>query len=409
MPQFPAVFFMSNAHQLAPLPGDAIPEGMQLATRGTANPLDEIEKDLRNAIFGQNRAIESVIRAMNRARYGFAAGNHNRPLVNLMFLGPTGVGKSECAKRLAHRLHPQGGGFLKIDCSLFSQGHEVSALVGAPPSYVGRDQKPLLDPDVIETENSVVLFDEIEKGTSELWNLLLQIMEDGEVTLLNSGRTVSFRNAILIMTTNVGAKEMVDYLDKRNIGFRSTRQDMEATGQQIYQIGFEALQRHFRPEWINRIDEIIAFRPLSSATMSRIFDRMIDEANAQYLNHGIKVAVSDAAKDHILRKGYNPTFGARPLRARLLKDIDAPLADLLASGGIPQGSQVVVAYNGSELYGEELSFYFQADQELEMQGRKRRELAAQAVRRPTTMQETKSPPSSQGPAMAKSIDGTPRR
>ncbi len=400
---------MSNAHQLAPLTGDEIPEGMQLATRGTANPLDAIEQDLRSAIFGQNRAIESVIRAMNRARYGFAAGNRNRPLVNLMFLGPTGVGKSECAKRLASRLHPEGGGFLKVDCSLFSQGHEVSALVGAPPSYVGRDQKPLLDPDIIEMENSVVLFDEIEKGTSELWNLLLQIMEDGEVTLLNSGRTVSFRNAILIMTTNVGAKEMVDYLDKRNIGFRSTRQDMEATGQQIFQIGFEALQRHFRPEWINRIDEIIAFRPLSSATMSRIFDRMVDEANDQYINYGIKVAISEAAKDHILCKGYNPTFGARPLRARLLKDLDAPLADLLASGGIPQGSRVLVAFNGTDQFGEELSFYFQPDSELEHQGRKRRDQAAQAAARRAAPQETKAPPSSQGPAMAKSIDGIGRR
>jgi ATP-dependent Clp protease ATP-binding subunit ClpA len=390
------------------MPGDAVPEGMLLATRGNANPLDEIEHDLRAAIFGQNRAIESVIRALNRARFGFAAGNQNRPLVNLMFLGPTGVGKSECAKRLATRLHPEGGGFLKIDCSLFSQGHEVSALVGAPPSYVGRDQKPLLDPDIIETENSIVLFDEIEKGTAELWNLLLQIMEDGEVTLLNSGRTVSFRNSILIMTTNVGAKDMVDYLDKRNIGFRSTRQDMEATGQQIYQIGFEALQRHFRPEWINRIDEIIAFRPLSSATMSRIFDRMIDEANSQYLNHGIKVDISESAKDHILRKGYNPTFGARPLRARLLKDIDAPLADLLASGGIPQGSRVLVAFNGSDQFGEELSFYYQQDRDLEIQGRKRREAATQNIKRPAP-QETKSPPSSHGPAMAKSIDGTPRR
>lgn len=400
---------MSNAHQLDPVPGDVIPEGMQLASRGTANPLDTVEQDLRSAIFGQNRAIESVIRALNRARFGFAAGNKNRPLVNLMFLGPTGVGKSESAKRLAQRLHPEGGGFLKIDCSLFSQGHEVSALVGAPPSYVGRDQKPLLDPDIIEMENSVVLFDEIEKGTAELWNLLLQIMEDGEVTLLNSGRSVTFRNAILIMTTNVGAKEMVDYLDKRNIGFRSTRQDMEATGQQIYQIGFEALQRHFRPEWINRIDEIIAFRPLSSQTMSRIFDRMLDEANAAYLNYGVKVDITEQAKEHILRKGYNPTFGARPLRQRMLKDIDAPLADLMASGGIPQGSRVLIAYNGGDKFDEELSFYFQSDSDLEVQGRKRREVTAQQVARRPAPQETKGPPSSQGPAMAKSIDGTPRR
>src|SRR5687767_12977741 len=122
---------MSTAPQTNPIAVDDIPEGMTLAERGTANPLDAVEGDLRGAIFGQNRAIESVVRALNRARFGFAAGNRNRPLVNLLFLGPTGVGKSECAKRLAARLHPEGGGFLKLDCSLFSQGHEVSALVGA--------------------------------------------------------------------------------------------------------------------------------------------------------------------------------------------------------------------------------------------------------------------------------------
>src|SRR5918998_5766326 len=125
---------MSTGSQTSPIAIDEIPEGMTLAERGTANPLDAIEADLRGALFGQNRAIESVVRAMNRARFGFSAGNYGRPLVNLLFLGPTGVGKSECAKRLAARLHPEGGGFLKIDCSLFSQGHEVSALVGAPPS-----------------------------------------------------------------------------------------------------------------------------------------------------------------------------------------------------------------------------------------------------------------------------------
>jgi len=400
---------MGSAPQTTPIAIDEIPEGMILAQRGTANPLDAIESDLRSAVYGQNRAIESVIRALNRARLGFAAGNGRRPLVNLLFLGPTGVGKSECAKRLAAQLHPEGGGFLKIDCSLFSQGHEVSALVGAPPSYVGRDQKPLLDPETIETENSIVLFDEIEKGTSELWNLLLQIMEDGEVTLLNSGRVVSFRNAIVIMTTNVGAKEMVDFLDQRNIGFRSTRSDMEATGKHIYSIGFEALQRVFSPEWINRIDEIIAFRPLSSTSMARIFDRMMDEANQQYIVHGIRVDVTPSAKEHILRRGYNPRFGARPLRGRLLKDIDAPLADLISSGGVPEGSRVLVTFTGDRGMGEELTFFFQRSPELEVQGRQQRDLIAQARRQPVAREETKAPSSPAGPSMARSIDGSHRR
>lgn len=395
---------MASGPPAAPTVVDTIPDDMVHAQRGDANPLDAVDADLRTAIFGQNRAIESLIRALNRARFGFAAGNKARPLVNLLFLGPTGVGKSECAKRLAARLHPEGGGFLKIDCSLFSQGHEVSALVGAPPSYVGRDQKPLLDPGIIETENSVLLFDEIEKGTPELWNILLQIMEDGEVTLLNSGRMVSFRNVILIMTTNVGAKEMVNYLDQRNIGFRSTRSDMEATGNHIYSIGFEALQRVFSPEWINRIDEIIAFRPLSGTTMARIFDRMVEEANQQYLLHGIKVEVAASAKDHILRKGYNPRFGARPLRSRLLKDVDAPLADLLASGGIPEGSHVLVAYTGAMQQDEELAFYYRRSHELAVQAHRQREALLQVQRQGATKEEAKAPSSPQGPSMAKTID-----
>lgn len=340
------------------------PGNMKRAVRGSQNPLDEVEYNLRDNIFGQERAIESVVRVLNRARFGFAAGNPRRPRATLLFLGPTGVGKTETARRLAQLLRSEGEAFLKIDCSLFSQGHEVSALIGAPPSYVGRDQKPLLNPDIIEQENSIVLFDEIEKGQPELWNLLLQIMEDGEILLLNGGRRVSFHNSIVILTTNVGAKEMVDFLDRRTIGFRTTNQDVEATGQQIYQIGIEALQRVFQPEWINRLDEIVAFRPLSSDTLRSIFDRMLAESNQQYLRHGISVEVTPEAKEYLLHKGFEPRFGARPLRQRLLKDLDAPLSDLLASGGIPHGSRVLVVATGIDQHGEALEFFFEEAPEL---------------------------------------------
>ncbi|NTU81158.1 MAG: ATP-dependent Clp protease ATP-binding subunit [Chloroflexales bacterium] len=352
--------------------------GMTRAVRGEQNPLDTVERRLRDQVFGQERAIESVVRVLNRARFGFSAGNPRRPRATLLFLGPTGVGKTATARALAQLLRPDGEAFLKIDCSLFSQGHEVSALVGAPPSYVGRDQKPLLNPEIIEQENSVVLFDEIEKGQPELWNLLLQVMEDGEILLLNGGRRVSFQSSIVIFTTNVGAKEMVDFLDRRTIGFRTPHQDVEATGQQIYQIGFEQLQRVFQPEWINRLDEIVAFRPLSSDVLRSVLDHMVFESNEQYLRHGIKIDLAPEAKEYLLTKGFDSRFGARPLRQQLLKYIDAPLADLLASGGIPLGSNVLVAYTGIDRHGEALEFYHESAPELLRQAE---ELRAQEVGR----------------------------
>ncbi|GAB4447559.1 MAG: AAA family ATPase [Chloroflexi bacterium OHK40] len=352
--------------------------GMTRAVRGDQNPLDAVERRLREQIFGQERAIESVVRLLNRARFGFSAGNPRRPRATLLFLGPTGVGKTATARALAQLIRPDGEAFLKIDCSLFSQGHEVSALVGAPPSYVGRDQKPLLNPEIIEQENSVVLFDEIEKGQPELWNLLLQVMEDGEILLLNGGRRVSFQSSIVIFTTNVGAKEMVDFLDRRTIGFRTPHGDVEATGQQIYQIGFEALQKVFQPEWINRLDEIIAFRPLSSDVLRHVLDRMLLESNEQYLRHGIRVEVTHEAREYLLTKGFDSRFGARPLRQQLLKNIDAPLADLLASGGIPPGSRVLVSYTGVDKHGEALEFFYESAPDLLRQAE---ELRAQEVGR----------------------------
>jgi ATP-dependent Clp protease ATP-binding subunit ClpA len=366
------------------------------AVRGTQNPLDEIERKLREHIFGQERAIESLIRSLNRARFGFSSGNPRRPQAVLLFLGPTGVGKTETARRLSDLLQPEGDGFLKIDCSMFSQGHEVSALVGAPPSYVGRDQKPLLNPDVIESKDSVILFDEIEKGQLELWNLLLQIMEDGEILLLNGGKRVSFHNSFIILTTNVGAKEMVDFLDQRTIGFRTSQQDVEATGQQIYQIGFEALQRVFSPEWVNRLDEIIAFRPLSSDMLRQVLDRMIQESNEQYIRHGIQVEITPEAREFFLHKGFNPRFGARPLRQCLLKHLDAPLADLLASGGIPMGSHITVSATGIDSYGKELEFFYQPAPELLQQ--------AEALRAEEVGKDKKQDQDPQMPSLSLSHD-----
>ena len=225
-----------------------VPPTAVRAVRGHDNPLDELTRYLRGSIFGQDGAIDSIVRGLNRARYGFSAGRRDRPVAVLLFLGPTGVGKTETARRLAHYLHPEGDGFLKIDCSLFSQGHEVAALVGAPPAYVGRDQRPLFDSDVIERPNSVVLFDEIEKASAEFRHLMLQIMEDGEVTLLNGGRRVDFRRSIIIMTSNVGARAMMDHIQGRRLGFGAASGPVGAVEETIHSIGLHALRKTFTPE-----------------------------------------------------------------------------------------------------------------------------------------------------------------
>ena len=372
-----------------------IPATAQRAERGQENPLDRLDAFLHKRIYGQQRAIESIVRAFNRAQYGFAAGRVDRPIAVLLFLGPTGVGKTETAKRLAEYLHPDKKAFLKIDCSLFSQGHEIAALVGAPPAYVGRDQKPLFDPEIINIPNSVILFDEIEKASTEFRHLMLQIMEDGEVTLLNGGQRVNFRNSIIIMTTNAGAREMVDYIQGRRLGFASRAETAERMGANIYSIGSEALQKVFSPEWLNRIDETIAFRPLSFETLRLILDGMIDEANETYLKQGLQVHMTERAKDLVLHKAFTPEFGARPLRARLMKEVEAPLADMLASGGIPKGAEVWIDTTGETEFGKELAIYYERSERL----------LAIAQEHEREMARAKEEPSSDGRAVATGSGG----
>ncbi len=212
---------------------------------------------------------------------------------------------------------------------------------------------------------------------------MLQIMEDGEITLLNGGQRVNFRNSIVIMTTNAGAREMVDYIQGRRLGFASRAETAERMGANIYTIGSEALQKVFSPEWLNRIDETVAFRPLSYETLRQILDGMIDEANDTYIKQGLRVRMTDTAKQLVLHKAFTPEFGARPLRARLMKEVEAPLADMLASGGIPRGADIWIDATGETEFGRELAIYYQQSDELVAMAREHEAAAELARAEPT--------------------------
>lgn len=316
---------------------------LQVARRGNVHPLASIENGLKQKIIGQNEALESLMVALNRERFR----NPKRPLANLLFLGPTGVGKTETAKALNEILHGiDADTLIKINCSEIGENHRVSALIGAAPEYVGRDQKPLLDKRRIEQHRSIVLFDEVEKGAPRLHDLLLQILEDGEVTLLNSGQKVSFKNSIIIMTSNIGAKEMMNKLGSRGLGFKD-QNIPQASKQEITATAKSALERaNLRPELLNRIDHKIVFRPLSDEEMGQVLDRHVNESNDYYRQEGISLVLTPEVRDWLVTTcDERHQYGARPVLRRYEQWVEGLLADYVNSNGIPRGSRVFTFVN----------------------------------------------------------------
>jgi ATP-dependent Clp protease ATP-binding subunit ClpA len=312
---------------------------MTRAQFGEMNPNTSIQEKLHDSIIGQEEAIESVVSALNRERLR----NPDRPLANLLFLGPTGVGKSQTAKELARLLQNEGKqSFLKIDCSTFSQGHTVSALLGSPPGYVGREQTPLLDPAIIEQPRSVVLFDEIEKGSQPLWDLLLQIMEDGEISLLGEAKKVSFRNSIIIVTSNVGSAQIAQLLDTKTFGFYTDHAaGAPTTKKQIDAAALAALKERFRPELINRFDKRIVFGNLDDSHLVDILGRYISDANQRYNRQGYQLDISDSLAHNLINNAEDRSqFGARPVLRAFDSRVEGLFADLIISGGIPPSSRV---------------------------------------------------------------------
>ncbi len=299
----------------------------------------KMEEKLHERIVGQEEAVAAVSRAVRRARAGLK--DPKRPVGSFIFLGPTGVGKTELARALAEFLFGDENALIRIDMSEYSERHTVSRLVGAPPGYVGYEEGGQLTEQVRRRPYSVVLLDEIEKAHPEIFNVLLQILDDGRLTDAQ-GRTVDFKNTVLIMTSNVGAPQIER--DAPVLGFRATT-DERAEQQRVYErmrnLVMEELKRTFRPEFLNRIDEIIVFRPLTREQMHAIVGILLERVRRELRGQGMEIEFTKALCELLVQEGFDPQYGARPLRRAIQRLVEDPLSDELLRGRFRQGDHVV--------------------------------------------------------------------
>ena len=283
-----------------------------------------LEKDLKKVIVGQDEAVKKITRAVKRSRTGIS--DPNKPLGSFLFLGPTGVGKTELTKKLTEFLFDSSDALIKVDMSEMMESHSISKLIGSPPGYVGHEEGGALTEKVRHKPYSVVLFDEIEKAHSEIFNILLQVLDEGKLTD-GKGREVNFKNTIVILTSNIGS-EFVEKMEE--IGFvdhsKSSKKEIENYQNAKEKIK-ESLKKHFRPEFLNRLDEIIIFDTLSKKSINKIIAIELDKIKKRLLDKGLKLEVSKKALDKIAEIGYHPEYGARPIKRALQTNILDNLSD----------------------------------------------------------------------------------
>ncbi|TMI91025.1 MAG: ATP-dependent Clp protease ATP-binding subunit [Bacillati bacterium ANGP1] len=298
-----------------------------------------MEDSLHHRIVGQDEAVHAVSRAVRRARAGLK--DARRPIGSFIFLGPTGVGKTELTLALAEFLFGDEGAVVRIDMSEYTERHTVSRLVGAPPGYVGYEEGGQLTEQVRRRPYSVVLLDEIEKAHPEIFNVLLQILEDGRLTDAQ-GRTVDFKNCVIIMTSNVGAPQIQR---DTGFGFRGTGNDQleaDRSYDRMKMHVMEELRRTFRPEFLNRVDEIIVFRPLSREQIKAIVEILLDRLKREIRGQGMSLVMTDAARELLAGEGFDPQYGARPLRRAIQRLVEDPLSDDMLRGKFHAGDEIVL-------------------------------------------------------------------
>ncbi len=314
-------------------------------TETESDKLRHLEENLHKRVIGQNEAVSAVAKAIRRGRVGLT--DPNRPTGSFLFLGPTGVGKTELAKALAEAMFGNEDAMIRIDMSEFMESHSVAKLIGSPPGYVGYDEGGQLTEKVRRKPYSVILFDEMEKAHPDVMNMLLQILEDGRLTD-SQGRTVNFKNTIIIMTSNVGAKLITD---KNKLGFANDKsaEDEKQEYENIKKEVLAELKKQFRPEFINRIDDIIVFHKLNNEDINKIMEIMLKQVQKRLELQNYKVEIDDSAKELIAKKGVDNNYGARPLRRSIQNMLEDKIAEAILDGIIKPGKKAIATAKDDEI------------------------------------------------------------
>ena len=329
-----------SAEDIASLVGQMTGIPVSRLEESESEKLLRLEETLHERVVGQDRAIEALSDAVRRARAGLK--DPNRPIGSFIFLGPTGVGKTELAKALAQCLFDDEDAMIRLDMSEYQERHTISRMVGSPPGYVGYDEGGGLTELVRRRPYRVILFDEIEKAHADVFNMLLQILDDGRLTD-GHGRTVDFRNTVIIMTSNLGTGAQ----NRLTLGF-TQRSEESGASEQVRESVERALREHFRPEFLNRIDDTIVFEPLTKRELAEIVDLLVVEVRERLAERDLDIELTEAAREELVREGYDPELGARPLRRSVERRVENELARRILAGEFTEGQRIAVDFTGGE-------------------------------------------------------------